>query len=110
MMISMMGDRQPSFVRATVAEAANSGAFDDFICSDAVVLRGRPPGELAHELAQGLRDCGVSEDRITVTAHHTDASALALERIRAGDLLLVVTHRDGTARIVKAVERFRVPA
>jgi cyanophycin synthetase len=108
-MLSMMGNRPDLFLRETAGAAAAAGGFDDFICSDAVELRGRPPGEVAQLLATGLRDQGVSDDRITVVSHHSDAIAAVVSRIQPDDLLIVVSQRAGTGHLFRALEPMKIP-
>jgi hypothetical protein len=66
-----------------------AGVFDEYICTDALDLRGRAPMEAANLLREGLLRGGVAEARVTVATDHDAALRDAFGRVQPGDLLVV---------------------
>lgn len=96
LLVYAMGDRPDAYIRGMSGVCA--GAFDEYICTDAPLLRGREPLETAGLLAQGLLEAGVGEERITVATDHDAALRAAFARAREGDLLVVQSFYSERAR------------
>jgi cyanophycin synthetase len=85
--LGVPGDRRDADIR----EIGRLGAaFDAAIVKEDEDLRGRMRGEAAALLAGGLREGGMSVDRITAIRHETDAVAHGLDELQPGDLLVVL--------------------
>jgi cyanophycin synthetase len=81
------GDRRDEDIRAIAARAARS--FDVFVCKRDDNRRGRGDEEVPRILADELRACGVSDDRIHIVPKEGPAVDAALGMCVRGDLLLV---------------------
>lgn len=101
LMLAAMGNRTDAFLRSLGRTAA--GAFDTYVCSDSVELRGRSPGEVATLLAEGLDEAGVTPERIRVAENHDAALRMAFAEARQGDLLVVQSFHSGMAHALGLV-------
>ncbi|HEY4592941.1 MAG TPA: Mur ligase family protein, partial [Thermoanaerobaculia bacterium] len=102
--IAAPGDRRDEDILALAAAAAP--AFDLILLREDDDLRGRPPGESAALLRQGLLAAGFCAERI-VNGYFGEEEAVrrALEMARAGDL--VVIFGDKLARIWEQIVSFK---
>jgi len=96
LLVYAMGNRSDAYIRGMSGVCAH--AFDEYICTDAPLLRGRAPMETARLLAQGLLEAGVGEERITAAPDHDAALRAAFGRAREGDLLIVQSFYNQRAR------------
>ncbi len=82
---------------------AIAGSFDRYICTDVDEdLRGRPPGQAAQLLAEGLRQAGVPDSAITIEFSSSAAVARALRETPEGALLIIESYRSQT--VIDAVK------
>ncbi len=90
--VSAAGNRPNQFILESGRVLA--GAFDTYICTDMEEdLRGRPPGEAANLLAEGLRQAGVPEASIIVEPSGSVAVAQVMRETRPGALLIIESYR-----------------
>ena len=68
---------------------AAARVFDRFICTEPADPRGRVPGKIAGRIGKGLREAGVSDDRIAILPNEDAAVSLALSSARPGDFVLI---------------------
>ena len=102
--IAAPGDRRDEDILALAAAAAP--AFDLILLREDDDLRGRPPGESAALLRQGLLAAGFCPERIVPGYFKEDESVRrALEMARAGDLLVIFG--DKLARIWEQIVSFK---
>ena len=102
--IAAPGDRRDEDILALAAAAAP--AFDLILLREDDDLRGRPPGESAALLRQGLLAAGFCPERIVPGYFKEDESVRrALEMARAGDL--VVIFGDKLAKIWEQIVSFK---
>jgi len=87
LMFSSVGNRSNQFIKDMGKSVA--GIFAHYICSDHDHLRGRPPGEAAALLGEGLTGEGVSRDQITIASSHQHALEISLNKPSASDLLVI---------------------
>lgn len=96
LMFCAVGNRQNEFITASARAVA--GAFTRYVCTEMDEdLRGRPGGEVAALLAQGLRQAGVPEQAIVVEPSSDAACRRALAVTPAGALLVLATYRSDMA-------------
>jgi cyanophycin synthetase len=93
--VNLAGDRRAEDITAYAAIAAR--AFDEFVVTENLDLRGRAPGEMAAAIAAGLRDAGVSPDRITTEPDEPTAVRLALARLEPGILAVLLVDKPAVA-------------
>jgi cyanophycin synthetase len=102
--IAAPGDRRDEDILALAAAAAP--AFDLILLREDDDLRGRPPGDSAAILRQGLLDAGFCPERIVDGYFgEQEAARRALEMARAGDL--VVIFGDKLAKIWEQIVSFK---
>ncbi|HEY2292729.1 MAG TPA: cyanophycin synthetase [Thermoanaerobaculia bacterium] len=102
--IAAPGDRRDEDILALAIAAAP--AFDLILLREDDDLRGRPPGESAALLRQGLLAAGFCPERIVPGYFKEDESVRrALEMARAGDLLVIFG--DKLARIWEQIVSFK---
>jgi cyanophycin synthetase len=85
--ITVPGDRRDDDIRAAARPAAR---LDQVIVKEDADLRGRPPGEIARLITEGLRAGGMDESRIVVVQDEPAAVRHAVERMQPGDLTVVL--------------------
>ena len=86
------GNRPDGFITASAKAVA--GAFSHYVCTEEEeALRGRRPGEVAHMLAQSLRDNGVPASAITVELSNLKAYRDAVANTPAGALLAIESYQ-----------------
>jgi cyanophycin synthetase len=90
------GNRPDQFIKDMGKSVA--GIFTHYICSDHTDLRGRPPGEVAELLFEGLKEQGVGQESITVASSHQNALEVAFNMPSVNDLLVVCTFEPDTAK------------
>jgi cyanophycin synthetase len=81
------GDRRDQDI-AEIARLA-AGHFDKYICRQDDRTRGRPDGEIARLLSEGLIAAGVDSAQITLIDSEQQAVDEALLRCTQGDILLI---------------------
>jgi cyanophycin synthetase len=96
LMFCAMGNRPDQFIKDTGKSAA--GIFTHYICSDYIDLRGRPPGETAELLSEGLKEKGIGHESITVASSHQNALDVAFSMPSMHDLLVVCTYAFDAAK------------
>lgn len=96
LMFCAVGNRPDQFIKDTGKSAAN--IFTHYICSDYIDLRGRPPGEAAELLSEGLKEKDVGQERITIASSHQDALEIAFSMPSMNDLLVVCTYAFDAAK------------
>jgi cyanophycin synthetase len=105
--LAIPGDRRDEDARALAAAAAPG--FDYILLKEDEDPRGRPRGEAAALLRQGLLDAGFPAERICDGVHmEEDATLRALEMARAGDL--VVIFGDKLQRVWDLIVNFKSQA
>jgi cyanophycin synthetase len=86
------GNRPDAFITASAKAVA--GAFSHYVCTEEEEsLRGRRPGEVAHMLAQSLRDNGVPASAVTVELSNLKAYRDAVANTPAGTLLAIESYQ-----------------
>jgi cyanophycin synthetase len=83
----LAGDRRDEDIRVVGRLCAR---LDRVILKEDDDRRGRAPGEVAHLLAEGLRDGGLASDRIDTVFAEQEALSHALGGMQDGDLLVVL--------------------
>jgi cyanophycin synthetase len=81
------GDRRDEDIRDVGRRCAG---LDHVILKEDDDRRGRPPGEAALLLAEGLLAAGCTTERIETVFHETEAVAHAMDAMRPGDLVVVL--------------------
>ncbi|MBI5276623.1 MAG: hypothetical protein HY854_09200 [Burkholderiales bacterium] len=92
LLVCTAGNRPDEYIFKVAQTFA--GAFSRYVCSDWGELRGRPPGEVARLLAQGLREAGVPAEQVVAAATAEEGVRLAYGDLRAGDLVVDNTVSD----------------
>lgn len=82
---------------------ALSGSCDRYICCDWEDRRGRPQGEVARMLAEGLSHGGVPRGSIEILPDHNSAVEFAIARAKPGELVVVVSY--SSTMLAKSVGR-----
>ena len=85
--LALPGDRRDEDIRVVGRLCAR---LDRVILKEDDDRRGRAPGEVAHLLAEGLRDGGLASDRIDTVFAEQEALSHALGGMQDGDLLVVL--------------------
>jgi len=107
--LNLAGDRRAEDIAAFTAIAAR--AFDEFIATENLDLRGRAPGEMATALRDGLTVAGVSPERVTIEPAEPEAVRLALGRIAPGTLAVLLVDKPTLAwEMVRAHHEVSMPA
>ncbi|MEO0438792.1 MAG: cyanophycin synthetase [Pseudomonadota bacterium] len=101
--LTMPGDRRDEDVLEVARIAA--GRFDHYICRRDDNLRSREPREIPELLRKGLLDAGVDDSQIEIIENEVEAVSGALERARAGDLILALA--DNVTRSWKQIIYFQ---
>ena len=96
LMFCSVGNRPDQYIKDMGKSVR--GSFTHYICSDHVDLRGKPPGETAALLGEGLLDSGVSRENITIASSHQNALKLVLKKPSTHDLLVICTFASDAAR------------
>lgn len=89
LVVSAVGNRTDDVLRSW--GRGYGSRFDHHVCSDWEDRRGRPPGETAMLLAQGLREAGVPPHAIEIEPDHDTAIRKAHAATTANDLLVVAS-------------------
>jgi cyanophycin synthetase len=90
--IAVPGDRRDADI---VAAGRLCAVLDRVIVKEDRDPRGRPAGEVAALLLQGLREGGMAEDRFAVIATEPEAVERVLAELRDGDLAMVLVEDVG---------------
>ncbi len=101
------GDRSERDL-AAIADALAGFDADRFVMVDLPGhLRGRAPGEVPDQLADGLRQRGVASDAVVRLGSPTAGARWALDWCQPGDLAVLVTldQRDEVLAMVRAEEK-----
>jgi cyanophycin synthetase len=98
--IACPGDRRDEDVREV---GRLCGALDHAILKEDDDRRGRPPGEAAQLLAEGLASAGLGPERIETVYHELDAVTQALDLMRPRDLVVVLA--DDVEAVLGRVRR-----
>jgi cyanophycin synthetase len=93
--IASPGDRRDEDIRSL---GRLTSKLDYVIIREDCDKRGRPPGQAADLLRAGLREGGMSEDRIELVPDELEAVDRAASMIRKGDLVIVLA--DHVERVV----------
>ena len=80
-----------------------SSRLDYVIVRDDKYRRGRPPGEISRFIAQGLREGGLSEDRIMVVHDEEEALEHAMSYVKDNDLVFILA--DDVPRVLEQVRQ-----
>ncbi|MCX5848174.1 MAG: Mur ligase family protein [Deltaproteobacteria bacterium] len=96
LMFCAMGNRPNQYIKDMGKSVA--GIFTHYICADHEDLRGRPPGETAGLLCEGLIENGVSRESITIASSHQNGLVIALDKPSNNDLLVICTFASDAAR------------
>jgi len=89
LVVCAVGNRSEETLRSV--GGAYAGAFDGYVCCDWEDRRGRPRGEAAGLLADGLREAGVPQHAIEIEPEHDTAIRRAGAAVGADDLLVVAS-------------------
>jgi cyanophycin synthetase len=85
--ITVPGDRRDEDIRSAGRLAAG---LDRVIVKEDVDPRGRPPGEIAALIVDGLRAAGMADDRFRVISSEHEAVETVLAELEDGDLAVVL--------------------
>jgi cyanophycin synthetase len=80
-----------------------SSRLDYVIVRDDKYRRGRPPGEISRFIAQGLREGGLSEDRMVVVHDEKEALQHAMSYMKDNDLVFILA--DDVPQVLEQVRR-----
>jgi cyanophycin synthetase len=94
------GDRRDEDIRGLGRLCA---VLDHAFVKEDTDLRGRDPGEAAALVAEGLREGGMSEDRIEMVGDEFQAVDRAMGAAEAGDLVMVLA--DKVDAVLKHVQK-----
>ncbi len=103
--ISGPGDRRDQDLHKLGELAARM--FDEIVIKQDASLRGRPSGEAAGIVKQGVLEAGIAEERITTVLPELEAVDYALGHAAPGDL--VVVFADQVTPVWKRIIYFRKP-
>jgi cyanophycin synthetase len=87
------GDRRDDDIRAVGRSAAITGHLDRAIIKEDEDLRGRDPGEVAELIADGLRQAGMPDEKITIIPSEADAVSTAMRQVGEDDLLFILADK-----------------
>jgi cyanophycin synthetase len=93
--VNLAGDRRAEDVVEYTAIAGR--AFDEFIVTENLDLRGRAPGEMAAAIESGLNRAGVTPERISVELDEPTAVRSALTRLEPGALAVLLVDKPAIA-------------
>ena len=93
--VNLAGDRRAEDIVEYTAIAAR--AFDEFIVTENLDLRGRATGEMAAAIESGLRQAGVAPERIDVELDEPTAVRAALTRLAPGTLAVLLVDKPAIA-------------
>jgi len=103
--ITAPGDRRDEDLRAL---GRLCGGLDHVIVKEDQHRRGRAPGAIAELIIEGLREGGMTDDRIEVIHKEAQAMERALELL--GDNDLVVSLIDDVPAVLEQIRRVSTPA
>jgi cyanophycin synthetase len=103
LVVAAPGDRRDEDIE-DIAKAA-AGHFDYYFCRQDDSLRAREDGEVPEMLRKSLIGAGVDSDRIEIVADEQAAIDAALNKARAGDLVMIFG--DAIKRCWKQIIHFK---
>jgi cyanophycin synthetase len=103
--ITAPGDRRDEDLRGVGRRCAG---LDYVILKEDVNRRGRKPGEIARVIGEGLAEAGIAEDQVETVYSEGEAVAHAVERMRDGDLVVVLV--DDVPAVLEQLRPFRANA